>query len=68
MSYRSRMVRHAKPLEDDTADDPENDTKFTYLWNCKEASSTVCEAMVILAVDGDGPAWEGAWNTSSQDE
>ena len=43
----------AKPLEDDTADDPENDTKFTYLWNCKEAFERA--RMVILAVDGDPP-------------
>ena len=24
------------PLKDDTADDPDRDTKFAYLWNCKE--------------------------------
>ena len=43
----------AKPLQDDTADDPDRDTKFAYLWNCRETLDRA--KRVILAVDGDAP-------------
>ena len=43
----------AKPLQDDTADDPDRDTKFAYLWNCRETLDRA--KRIILAVDGDGP-------------
>ena len=43
----------AQPLQNDTAGDPERDTRFAWLWNCRE----VWEAAerVVLAFDGDEP-------------
>jgi len=43
----------APKLVKDQTPDPEDDTKFSYVWNCREAFEGVTK--IILATDGDGP-------------
>ncbi len=43
----------APKLVKDQTPDPEEDKKFSYVWNCREAFENVTK--IILAVDGDGP-------------
>ena len=42
-----------KPLKEDTAGDPERDTKFSYLWNCRDVWENA--ERIVLAFDADGP-------------
>ena len=49
----------SKPLADDTAGDPDKDTKFSYVWNCREHLDRA--KRVIIAVDCDGPGDALAW-------